>query len=60
MAFALACSTASATVYFEDTFDAGIGEQWKMSSWKGADMGKIEWSAGEWFGDEAKAKGMQM
>ena len=55
-------ATASAKVYFEDNFDAGIGDKWVPSEWKDAEStGKWVHTAGEWYaeGQEAIAKGMQ-
>jgi len=61
--FALAAALtaqASAKVFFEDNFDAGISDKWVTSNWKGESMGEWKWTAGEWFGDEDKAKGMMV
>ncbi|KAH8043624.1 hypothetical protein JL722_15096 [Aureococcus anophagefferens] len=53
---------AARWVYFEDNFDAGIGDKWVPSEWKDAEStGKWVHTAGEWYaeGQEAIAKGMQ-
>jgi len=58
--FALALASASAKVFFEDGFDKEISKKWVVSDWKDADStGKWVHTAGEWFVDEALAKGMQ-
>ena len=57
LALAASLATASATVFFEDRFATGM-DKWVSSDWKTGDMGKWEWGAGEWFGDEAEAKGI--
>ena len=50
---------AYAKVFFEETFDAGIPSRWVESSWKGEEsMGEWKATAGEWFVDEEKAKGL--
>jgi len=53
-------SVASAKVFFEDGFDKEISSKWVTSEWKDAEStGKWVHTAGEWFVDEALAKGMQ-
>mmetsp|Transcript_3890 Transcript_3890/g.5438 ORF Transcript_3890/g.5438 Transcript_3890/m.5438 type:complete len:395 (-) Transcript_3890:527-1711(-) len=49
-------------VYFEERFDSGIDEsRWKKSMWKGEEsMGEWVYTPGDWYVDEAKAKGMQV
>jgi calreticulin len=57
---ALALATVQAKVYFKETFDKDIPKRWTPSEWKDADStGKWVHTAGEWFVDEALAKGMQ-
>ncbi len=50
-------SSAAATVFFEDRFSTGM-DKWVLSDWKSGEMGKWAHSSGEWFGDEAEAKGI--
>jgi len=60
VALSLAAASVSAKVFFEDTFDEMIAPSWVTSSWKDEDStGKWVHTAGEWFVDEALAKGMQ-
>ena len=54
----LLLTPVAAKVFFEERFDEGIGSKWVESSWKEDSMGEWKWTAGEWFTDEAKAKGM--
>merc|ERR1711991_730091 len=35
-----------------------MGDKWTVSDWKTGDMGTWTYTAGEWFGDEATAKGI--
>lgn len=52
---------AVAEVYFEERFaDADWETRWVHSTWKGGNgpAGKFEWSAGQWFTDEAEQKGL--
>ncbi|KAH8056742.1 hypothetical protein JL720_14212 [Aureococcus anophagefferens] len=61
-ATAAAAPRTGTRVYFEDNFDAGIGDKWVPSEWKDAEStGKWVHTAGEWYaeGQEAIAKGMQ-
>jgi len=48
---------AQATVFFEDRFADGMSK-WVASDWKKGDMGKWTHTSGQWFGDEAEAKGI--
>ncbi len=56
-AVSLLASSASSTVFFEDRFDKGMGK-WVVSDWKSGDMGTWTHTAGQWFGNEAEAKGI--
>lgn len=52
----------AAEVFFEEKFqDADWEKRWVHSSWKGPNgpAGKFEWSAGDWFADEAEQKGLR-
>lgn len=53
----LLASSASSTVFFEDRFAKGF-DKWVVSDWKTGDMGKWTHTAGQWFGNEAEAKGI--
>jgi len=53
---------ALAEVFFEESFEIADWEnRWVHSTWKGGNgpAGKFEWSAGEWFADEAAQKGIR-
>merc|ERR1711963_1303627 len=52
--------TALAEVIFEERFDKDDWEsRWVQSTHKGADAGKFEWTAGKFYGDSDKDKGIQ-
>mmetsp|Transcript_32514 Transcript_32514/g.64879 ORF Transcript_32514/g.64879 Transcript_32514/m.64879 type:complete len:398 (+) Transcript_32514:65-1258(+) len=57
LALAALATMASATVFFEDKFETGM-DAWTLSNWKEGDMGEWKHTAGEWFGNEAEAKGI--
>ena len=57
LALAMLFTGASSTVFFEDRFDANM-DKWTVSNWKAGDMGTWTYTSGEWFGDEATAKGI--
>jgi calreticulin len=57
LALALFSSSVTSTVYFEDRFSDGMSN-WVPSDWKKGDMGKWSHTAGEWFSNEAEAKGI--
>merc|ERR1719326_1497979 len=50
---------AAGEIFYEETFDSGLGN-WVTSDWKGGNGPAGGWAhtAGEWFGDEAEAKGI--
>jgi calreticulin len=53
---------ATSEVHFDEDFDSAEWEkQWVQSEWKGPNgpAGKFEWSAGNWFADEAAQKGIR-
>jgi len=59
LALALLASSVSATVFFEERFgDAAWEKRWTLSDWKTGDMGKWSWTSGDWFSNEAEAKGI--
>jgi len=52
--------SALAEVYFEDRFDKEDWEsRWVQSTHKGAEAGKFAWTAGKFYGDADKDKGIQ-
>eukprot|EP00798_Chlamydomonas_sp_ICE-L_P002046 gene2046-18223_t len=60
LALASICTT-SATVYFEEKFDASWADRWTHSSWKKSEgtAGEFSLSAGKFFGNEEADKGIQ-
>lgn len=55
----LALALAEPTVYFKETFeDAGWEDRWVQSTHK-SDYGKFKWTAGNFYGDAEKDKGIQ-
>lgn len=56
----LVLSVAVAEVFFEDRFDSEDWEdRWVQSTHKGSDAGKFKWTAGKFYGDAEKDKGIQ-
>merc|ERR1712047_188827 len=52
--------SAFAEIYFEDRFDNDDWEsRWVQSTHKGAEAGKFAWTAGKFYGDAEKDKGIQ-
>lgn len=51
--------TALAEVFLEERFTDGITDKWIQSTHKGAEAGKFEWTAGKFYGDADKDKGIQ-
>merc|ERR1711963_939959 len=52
--------TALAEVYLEERFDKDDwASKWVQSTHKGAEAGKFEWTAGKFYGDADKDKGIQ-
>lgn len=48
------------TVYFREEFDSeSWQDRWVESTFKGADQGKFAWTAGKFYGDADKDKGIQ-
>jgi len=50
---------AFATDYFTETFDEGWEDRWVESTHKGSEAGKFKWTAGKFYGDAEKDKGIQ-
>lgn len=50
---------ASAKVYFQETFDGDWEKRWVPSTFKGAEAGKWEVSAGKFYGDAQADKGLR-
>lgn len=49
-----------ATIAFREDFDLpNWDERWVQSEHSGKEFGKFEWTAGKWYGDEAKDKGIK-
>lgn len=55
----LGFALAEPTVYFQEAFDAGWEDRWVESTHKGGEAGKFKWSAGKFYGDAEKDKGIQ-
>merc|ERR1719230_2419102 len=55
----LLLAPAAAEIFYEETFDSGL-DRWVTSTWKGGNgpAGTWEHTSGQWFGDEAEAKGI--
>jgi len=60
---ALAClivlATADPKVYFREEFSDGWDSRWVNSEHKGAEQGVFKWTAGKFYGDAEKDKGIQ-
>jgi len=54
-------AAASATVYFQETFDKDWEKRWVVSKWKKSDGTAGAWkrTAGEWYGDKEEGQGLQ-
>jgi len=50
---------SSAKVYFQETFDGDWEKRWVASTFKGAEAGKWEVSAGKFYGDAVADKGLR-
>jgi calreticulin len=50
---------ASAKVFFQETFDGDWEKRWVASTFKGAEAGKWEVSAGKFYGDAQADKGLR-
>jgi calreticulin len=50
---------ASAKVYFQETFDGDWEKRWVASTFKGAEAGKWDVSAGKFYGDAQADKGLR-
>jgi calreticulin len=49
----------SATTYYKETFDGKWQSRWVKSTAKGADNGKVDVTAGKYFSDQDKEKGLR-
>ena len=48
------------TVYFREDFDSPQWDaNWVQSEYSGKEFGKFDWTAGKWYGDEDKDKGIK-
>jgi len=47
------------TTYFREDFSEDFSSRWVSSTKKGAEQGKFKWSAGKFYGDAEKDKGIQ-
>lgn len=52
-------SVVQCKIYFQETFDAGLGDKWIHSKHKGKDAGEFKVTAGKFYGDAEKDKGIQ-
>jgi len=61
LVFALVCGSALAEVFFEERFQDGDAweKRWVSSTHKGNDAGKFVLTAGKFYGDAEKSKGIQ-
>jgi len=65
MKFLLVCLLAcvgliNATIYFRDDFDSPKwAERWVQSEFSGKEFGKFDWTAGKFYGDDIKDKGIK-
>merc|ERR1712216_809968 len=61
LALAAVFATASAEVFFEETFDDSWTDRWVASDWKKDEgtSGDFVLTAGKWFGDERDDRGIQ-
>jgi len=58
--FLFAISAVSATVYFKEEFDSPKWEErWVQSEFSGKEFGKFDWTAGKFYGDDIKDKGIK-
>jgi len=48
-----------AKVYFREDFDADWSKRWVQSSHSGKEYGEFKWTAGKFYGDAEKDKGIQ-
>lgn len=59
--FLVACvGLIDATIYFRDDFDSPKwAERWVQSEFSGKEFGKFDWTAGKFYGDDIKDKGIK-
>jgi len=61
VSFLLACvGLLNATIYFKEEFDSPKwAERWVQSEFSGKEFGKFDWTAGKFYGDDIKDKGIK-
>lgn len=52
-------TSAEGNIYFREEFDDGWESRWVESTHKGAEAGKFKWTAGKFYNDADKDKGIQ-
>jgi len=59
--FALAIASVTAKIYFQETFGDDYSKRWVTSNWKqsSGEAGKLEHSAGPFYGDAEEDKGLR-
>lgn len=58
--FACLATGIGATVYFREEFDSpSWDKRWVQSEFSGKEFGKFEWTAGKFYGDDLKDKGIK-
>ncbi|KAK2168561.1 hypothetical protein LSH36_16g14129 [Paralvinella palmiformis] len=55
----IALAVAEPTVHFEERFEDGWEPKWVNSEHKGSEQGVFKWTAGTFYGDPEKDKGIQ-
>ena len=56
----LACAVVQAEIYFQEDFDSPKwSERWIQSEFPGKEYGTFEWTAGKFYGDDLKDKGLR-
>lgn len=60
LALAVVLATAQAKIYFQEDFaDADWADRWITSKHPGKELGEWKWTAGKFYGDAEKDKGLQ-
>jgi len=56
----LVCAVVQAEIYFQEDFDSPKwSERWVQSEFPGKEYGAFEWTAGKFYGDDLKDKGLR-
>ncbi|XP_064607236.1 calreticulin-like [Liolophura sinensis] len=55
----VALAAADPKIYFQEPFDDGWESRWVESTYKGSEQGKFKYTAGKFYGDPEKDKGIQ-